>query len=196
MLRLFSAAFSGGPIQACRWRRKARASNDFPLLLAAAPLKPYESRDSPLFHMCDFPLLLAAAPLKRSATLARSACRRRFSAAFSGGPIEALSFGTPHHRCPSNFPLLLAAAPLKPQAPKLRCPRAEDHFPLLLAAAPLKRASQRQARRLASNFPLLLAAAPLKPVARVIALAPFRRFSAAFSGGPIEAKATLSARHA
>ena len=61
----FSAAFSGGPIEALRSAaRSAAFAAYFPLLLAAAPLKP---------------------------GAARSDARRRaaFSAAFSGGPIEA-----------------------------------------------------------------------------------------------------------
>jgi len=61
---------------------------DFPLLLAAAPLKPPSVKCAAALGLFDFPLLLAAAPLKRVCQRADRVVR-------------------------GDFPLLLAAAPLK-----------------------------------------------------------------------------------
>ena len=85
-----------------------------------------------------------------------------FSAAFSGGPIEApvAFFDRESYRV--NFPLLLAAAPLKRQH-RRRARRGYLDFPLLLAAAPLKRCNAAGVViATLKDFPLLLAAAPLK----------------------------------
>jgi len=84
----------------------------------------------------DFPLLLAAAPLKHRRVQRTPCSDDRFSAAFSGGPIEAGMASSFQHRN-QHFPLLLAAAPLKHARTEIK-PRAIVHFPLLLAAAPLK----------------------------------------------------------
>ena len=59
----FSAAFSGGPIEGYDVHRNTREYIDFPLLLAAAPLKGGMGVGG-LASNRDFPLLLAAAPLK------------------------------------------------------------------------------------------------------------------------------------
>jgi len=61
------------------------------------------------------------------------------------------------------------------------------HFPLLLAAAPLKRRARHVLQLHAAHFPLLLAAAPLKLDLIVELVNAVAGFSAAFSGGPIEA---------
>jgi len=61
----------------------------------------------------DFPLLLAAAPLKLALTRFHELEVDEFSAAFSGGPIEAATWLGGSVLGSTNFPLLLAAAPLK-----------------------------------------------------------------------------------
>ncbi len=61
----------------------------------------------------NFPLLLAAAPLKRVPEVDDDLWGCQFSAAFSGGPIEAASSPTRSRALATYFPLLLAAAPLK-----------------------------------------------------------------------------------
>jgi len=61
----------------------------------------------------DFPLLLAAAPLKYQHGYLGTQSVHGFSAAFSGGPIEVGLRPSDLAVRPSNFPLLLAAAPLK-----------------------------------------------------------------------------------
>jgi len=60
----------------------------------------------------DFPLLLAAAPLKDSERAYSEFSVCKFSAAFSGGPIEGIQAES-CARQTADFPLLLAAAPLK-----------------------------------------------------------------------------------
>ena len=84
----------------------------FPLLLAAAPLKHVHVGHVGKIGV-DFPLLLAAAPLKPRAKLVLRPARPAFSAAFSGGPIEAAAGRPDVPEAYSYFPLLLAAAPLK-----------------------------------------------------------------------------------
>ena len=85
-----------------------------------------------------------------------------------------------------DFPLLLAAAPLKLDVLFIAIVPIVN-FPLLLAAAPLKRTGGAVAVRVIPHCPLLLAAAPLKPGEARVIFDELAKFSAAFSGGPIEA---------
>jgi len=62
---------------------------DFPLLLAAAPLKHAQDGAHAVMSVAHFPLLLAAAPLKHYECQPLPPNNHGFSAAFSGGPIEA-----------------------------------------------------------------------------------------------------------
>jgi len=90
----------------------------------------------------------------------------------------------------SNFPLLLAAAPLKHGLSSGISPSPAD-FPLLLAAAPLKQLVVDLGIVVWTHFPLLLAAAPLKLVTWAARRLDEKEFSAAFSGGPIEAHMSI-----
>jgi len=135
-----------------------------------------------------FPLLLAAAPLKHRANGGQTVFPgSTFSAAFSGGPIEAVRIHAIVYCASNDFPLLLAAAPLK-LTPRWREKLQSFNFPLLLAAAPLKPHPVACMFALGPDFPLLLAAAPLKRAEESNVRRIRMAFSAAFSGGPIEAQ--------
>jgi len=108
-----------------------------------------------------FPLLLAAAPLKRLASLRLRGVAGSFSAAFSGGPIEARESDRAQPS-PCQFSAAFSGGPIEATRPAGRSATARRDFPLLLAAAPLKRRSRASTMPRAGDFPLLLAAAPLK----------------------------------
>jgi len=60
-----------------------------------------------------FSAAFSGGPIEAACAARRRTRRRGFSAAFSGGPIEA-GDGLAEAFGATNFPLLLAAAPLKP----------------------------------------------------------------------------------
>ncbi len=87
---------------------------------------------------------------------------REFSAAFSGGPIEASIEDESAESLAARFSAAFSGGPIEASSFLSFRDHSDPHFPLLLAAAPLKRDS--------SNV-----------------MTAFFAFSAAFSGGPIEA---------
>ena len=109
----------------------------FPLLLAAAPLKLILVKLSRTLPAGSFSAAFSGGPIEAGRSVVFSIeISPEFSAAFSGGPIEASRSEVLHYSRP-NFPLLLAAAPLKLTLPA-QSQHAYGDFPLLLAAAPLK----------------------------------------------------------
>jgi len=99
----FSAAFSGGPIEASGSRLHLQPTR-----------RPFSAAFS-------------GGPIEASGVIrSMRPVFGSFSAAFSGGPIEAWMKGSSTGRDASNFPLLLAAAPLKqPSGPKPDVPPIE-----------------------------------------------------------------------